>query len=123
MESAIKFSSRIVSCLVVASTVGLAWAAGTGAARASEPVQYLTEKVAYGDLNLDTAAGAKTLYIRLRYAAKHVCSPVAAEPRDLNGFHIWQSCVDSAIASAVEQVNKPMLSGLHDLKVSVSRTG
>jgi UrcA family protein len=123
MKSAIQSSTRMVSSLVVVTVMGLACTANAGVARAADPGQYLTEKVAYGDLNLDTAAGAKTLYVRLRYAAKNVCAPVVAEPRDLNGYHIWQNCVDGALASAVGQINKPLLSALHNLKVNVSSTG
>jgi UrcA family protein len=123
MKSAIKTSSRTIFSLLAVTVLGLACAAGPGPVRASEPAQYLTEKVAYGDLNLDTAAGAKTLYVRLRHAAKNVCSPVAVEPRDLNVYRIWQTCVDDALASAVGQINKPMLTALHNLRVNVARAG
>lgn len=123
MNSAIKFRSRMIASMLAASVLVLAGAANVAAAQASLPGEYLTERVAYDDLNLDTAAGAKALYARLHYAAKHVCAPAQVAPSDLSRYQIWQSCVDMALASAVRKINNPLLTALHNQRVSIASTG
>ena len=72
----------------------------------------LTKVVAYGDLNLETEAGAKVLYSRLRNAAKDVCAPL--ESRGMRPRRIWQNCFDNAVTTAVVQVNKTRVTALHN---------
>jgi UrcA family protein len=62
-----------------------------------------TRTVAYGDLNLDSAGGAKALYHRIKAAAREVCSPL--DGKDLTLRAAWQSCYDHAIDAAVVKVN------------------
>jgi UrcA family protein len=71
----------------------------------------LTTVVAYEDLNVDTTAGAKALYSRLRAAAKEVCAPL--EGRHLRRS-LWQGCFDNAVTAAVVQVNKTRVTALHN---------
>jgi UrcA family protein len=76
----------------------------------------LTQKVAYADLNLDSVSGARTLYARLKGAAREVCSPL--ESSNVLRRAAWQSCFDHAVDTAVATVNKAQLTAL---RVGVSR--
>jgi len=62
---------------------------------------------------------AKALYARLRNGAEDVCS--SFEGRDLAFKKLWQSCFDSAVASAVAQINRTGLTTLHNQTVSRSK--
>jgi UrcA family protein len=55
--------------------------------------------VAYGDLDLSVPSGAQTLYVRLRGAARAVCSP--RETREPERRRDWALCVDTALDEAV----------------------
>jgi UrcA family protein len=75
--------------------------------------------VAYSDLNLDSPAGAKTLYRRIAYAARQVCgSPAAAwYPGQRQK---WQTCYRTAVENAIRKVNRPVLTALHEQQVRVA---
>ncbi len=107
-------STPVIAVLVAA----LAAAAGAGSAIAAQPDDALTKKVAYGDLDLESAQGAKALYARIRSAARGVCAPF--ESRELSRLPAWQACVDNAVESAVARINKPLVSALHSQSVSRS---
>jgi UrcA family protein len=79
------------------------------AAQASQPVvdNALTAKVQFADLNLDSNAGAKILYSRLREAARDVCSPLLGQ--DLASKARWNKCYEGAIAAAVVKINSAAL--------------
>jgi UrcA family protein len=81
----------------------------------------LTKKVTYGDLNLDDEQGAKALYNRIRSAAQEVCAPF--ESKELARRIPWQTCVDHAVTSGVEQVNRPLVTSVHNRSVNRSPAG
>jgi UrcA family protein len=58
-----------------------------------------TAQVAYGDLDLATPAGAKTLAQRVDAACAR------PDIRDLKSVSAWQQCKDTARYSAMEQLN------------------
>ncbi|MGH8218184.1 MAG: UrcA family protein [Steroidobacteraceae bacterium] len=64
--------------------------------------------VSYGDLNLATEHGTRTLLERIRSAANEVCARVP-DDRDLARFEMHTRCVRQAIARAVRQVGNPHL--------------
>lgn len=72
--------------------------------------------VAFGDLDMRRAAGANTLYSRLRAAARTVCSPMAS--RDLMERRDWSHCYSEALDHAVSATGSDELSTLH-----LTRTG
>jgi UrcA family protein len=121
MKSLIKSQSATIPSVIAVTIVALVCAVSAGRAQASEASQPLTKKVTYGDLNLDTESGAKALYARLRYAAKYVCS--SYESKELSRQKVWQICVNNALASAVQQINKPMVTALYRPSVNGSSTG
>src|SRR5262245_64919802 len=76
----------------------------------------LTKVVNYSDLNLNAAAGAQTLYGRLRMAATQVCAPFWGST--LTDKARWRECFEPALARSVAEVDAPMLTALH-----LSRSG
>jgi UrcA family protein len=58
-----------------------------------------TTQVAYADLKLDTAAGAKALAGRVDAACER------PDMRDARAMSDWKQCRDSARTSAMEQLN------------------
>jgi UrcA family protein len=65
MTTSIKIQSKSIASIIAASFALLGWVAAAGSAQAAEPIEAPTKVVNYGDLNLDTAAGAHTMYARL----------------------------------------------------------
>jgi UrcA family protein len=84
-------------------------ALATGARAADVPQVH----VKYGDLNVNTQAGAAALYQRIRFAADQVCELPNA--RNLAVAAKMQACADHAVATAVATVNNPTLTGLYDV--------
>jgi UrcA family protein len=111
MKTAIRTQSKSITSIVAASLVVIGWVVTAGSAHAAEAVEPLTKTVVYGDLNLDTEAGARVLYSRLRIAANAVCSPL--EGRSLSLQSRWQACYDNAMASAVAKVNHAAVTALY----------
>ncbi len=96
--------NRITSLIVLASFTGLAF----GAAPSDNPPQ---RAVSYADLNLNRKAGAETLLVRIKHAAREVCAPLmnTAVITPLS----YQHCVTQAIDRAVADVNAPVLAQVH----------
>jgi UrcA family protein len=83
-------------------------------ARADESVDTLPHKVvSFKDLNLDTPEGAAVLYRRITSAANEVCGN--PNRYDLSQWKL-QICVKDAVARAITQVNRPMLTSLYNEK-------
>jgi UrcA family protein len=78
--------------------VGFATPAMAGA------VTVKTEHVRYGDLDLSTAEGVKTLERRVDAAAKRVCDVSPPKPGNLTRQQAGRSCLAKARASARQQV-------------------
>jgi len=96
------------SLISVAATSALAFMGLTAQANASET---LTNTVNYADLNLESAAGAKVLYMRLRGAAQVVCHSL--QGRSVRELSEYNACFDHAVAAAVASINNPGLSALY----------
>ena len=106
MYSNLKTASRIP--LAITTAVLLACVAVSTARANDEP---RSEVVKFADLNVDTPAGAQTLYGRIHAAAKRVCS---------DGDPIWRlavaACARDAEARAVAKVGLPQLTALYRMK-------
>jgi UrcA family protein len=77
-----------------------------------------TARISYADLNLNSEAGARTLYQRLKRAAERVCDGV-----DRRGIGP-RECYETALADAVNDVGAPRLQALHrGSGVSARRSG
>jgi UrcA family protein len=110
MKTAIKTQS-ITKAAVAASFFALGFTAIGGtvlaqpatAAEATAP-STVSYPVGYSDLDVSTTKGAKTLYLRIRYAAETLCESAATW-----GKKEGQACVNKAISDAVARVNAPLL--------------
>jgi UrcA family protein len=75
--------------------------------------------VRFSDLNLASAEGARILYHRIQAAARKACGPNFAAwypgvPQK------WNACYDETVASAVRQIDRPMLTALYERRLSVA---
>lgn len=94
---------------------------GAHAGEAQHPNQVTTSvRVSYADLDLSEAAGAKTLYARIKSAAKEACGPEPAvlDLRDAAGYN---ACYEQAVAKAVNRVGSEQLNALHAARSGKSR--
>jgi UrcA family protein len=106
MNNLIKTQSKLAKFIVAAGFLSLAGAAIGGTALASEPpaASTVTYPVGYSDLDVSTAKGAKTLYLRIRFAAETVCESAATW-----GKKEGDACVNKAVNDAVARINAPRL--------------
>jgi UrcA family protein len=102
----INFSIRSLALVAVIGLLG-----ATPVLAEPEPVHSM--KVSYSDLDLNTQSGAKTLYDRIRGAARQVCG---YEGQTFTDQALWRSCFNGAISDAVATVNNPRLTALHQGK-------
>ena len=70
------------------------------------------QTVSFADLDLSKAAGAQTLYKRIKAAARNVCGP-ADNYTFVTPSKAFRKCYDKAIADAVAQIDRPSLTALH----------
>jgi UrcA family protein len=117
MKTSIKTQSKLLKSIVAASFVALGGAAIGGNALALEASAASTTNgsvaypVGYRDLDVSTMKGAKTLYLRIRYAAEVVCESAATWGKK-EGY----ACVNKAVDDAVVRINRPLLSQYHQLR-------
>jgi UrcA family protein len=101
----IKTQSKLLKFIVAAGFLSLAGAAIGGTALASPTAaSTVTYPVGYSDLDVSTAKGAKTLYLRIRYAAETVCESAATW-----GKKEGDACVNKAVNDAVARISAPRL--------------
>jgi UrcA family protein len=92
---------------------GMAFLGCTGQgspARAAEPIRV---NVSYADLNMESPAGVRVLYVRLRSAARRVCAPLD-DGRQTSGNFPYLRCYKTALDSAVVKINRPALTAMHE---------
>jgi UrcA family protein len=112
-----KTQSDLVKFLVAAGFFALGCTAIGGTALAQEPTaasttnESVTYPVGFSDLDVSTMKGAKTLYLRIRYAAETLCESAATW-----GKKEGQACVRKAIDDAVARVDVPLLTQYNDLR-------
>jgi UrcA family protein len=75
--------------------------------------------VRFSDLNLASPEGAGILYNRIRDAARKACGPSFASwypgvPEK------WNACYEETVASAIRQVDRPMLTALYERHPTVA---
>jgi UrcA family protein len=112
MKNLIKTQSNLAKFIL-----GVGFLAIGGTALASEPTAAsttnwsVTYPVRYSDLDVSTVKGAKTLYLRIRYAAETLCESAATW-----GKKEGQACVNKAINGAVARINAPPLTQYNQLR-------
>jgi len=123
MNNLIKTQSKIAKFVLAAGFLSLGGAALGGTALASEPFtstsnSSVTHPVGYGDLDISTAKGAKTLYLRIRYAAETLCENAATWSKKEG-----EACVNKAVNDAVARVNAPLLTQYTQLRSKGDKAG
>jgi UrcA family protein len=74
--------------------------------------------VRYSDLDVSKMKGAKTLYLRIRYAAETLCESAATW-----GKKEGEACVNKAVNDAVARVDVPLLTQYSQLRSRGDRAG
>jgi UrcA family protein len=124
MNNVIKTQSNMAKVMVAASFFALGCTAIGGTALAQEPASpsttnwSVTYPVRYSDLDVSTTQGAKTLYLRIRYAAETLCESAATW-----GKKEGEACVNKAVNDAVARVNVPLLTQYNQLRTNGDKSG
>ncbi len=130
MKNVVKTRSKFAKFVVAAGFLGFGSTAIGGNALAQQatsvasPAEHSTTDwlatypVRYSDLDISKMKGAKTLYLRIRYAAETLCESTATW-RKKEGA----ACVRKAIDDAVARVNSPLLSQYHQLRSKGDKAG
>jgi UrcA family protein len=122
MNNLIKTQSHLTKFMVAASFFASMAIGGT--ALAQEPAARsttnwsVTYPVRYSDLDVSTTNGAKTLYLRIRYAAETLCESAATW-----GKKQGQACVNEAVNDAVARINAPVLTQYNHLRSKGDKAG
>ena len=124
MKNLIKTQSNLAKLLVAAGVLSLGCTAIGGTALAQEPAAAsttqwaVTSPVRYSDLDVSTAQGAKTLYLRIRYAAETLCESAATW-----GKKEGEACVNKAVNDAVTHIDAPLLKQYSQLRTKGDKAG
>jgi UrcA family protein len=122
MKNLIKTQSGLTKFMVAAGFFALSCTAIDGTALAVEPsaktIELVTYPVGYSDLDVSTTKGAKTLYLRIRYAAGTLCESAATW-----GKQEGQACVNKAVNDAVGSVDVPLLTQYSQLRSKSDKAG
>jgi len=132
MKNVIKTQSELAKIMVVAGFFALSCTAIGGTALAQQPAaaeappassQSVTHwsvsyPVRYSDLDVSKMDGAKTLYLRIRYAAQTLCESAATW-----GKKEGDACVDKAVNDAVARVDAPLLTQYSQLRSKGDKAG
>jgi UrcA family protein len=130
VKNVLKTQSQLAKFVVAAGFLGCGSAAIGGnalaqqATAAASPAEHsttnwlVTYPVRYSDLDISKMKGAKTLYLRIRYAAETLCESTATW-----GKKEGEACVRKAIDDAVARVNSPLLLQYHQLRSKGDKAG
>jgi UrcA family protein len=112
--------AKLVKAILAAGFLSLGCAAIGGNALASDipAAATVTYLVGYSDLDVSTMRGAKTLYLRIRFAAETLC-----ESSVTWGKKEGEACVRKAVNDAVARVDAPLLSQYHQLRSNGDKAG
>jgi UrcA family protein len=122
MNNLIKTQSNLVKFIVAVSFLSLGGTALAQSAAAAEatPASATTVSypVGYSDLDVSTTKGAKTLYLRIRYAAETLCESAATW-----GKKEGEACVNKAVNDTVARINAPLLTKYSQLRSKGDKSG
>jgi UrcA family protein len=90
---------------------GIAFTLSMLTASAGDTIVTKSQVVRFSDLNLSSDDGVRTLYQRMRGAARLVCADADRSLR-LEQPN-YQTCFKKAVGDAVSQVNQPALTAMH----------
>jgi UrcA family protein len=112
--------SKLVKAMLAAGFLSLGCTAiSTNALASDSPATTtVTYPVGYSDIDISTTKGAKTLYLRIRFAAETLCEGAATW-----GKKEGEACVHNAVNDAVARVDAPLLSQYHQLRSKTDKAG
>jgi len=131
MKNLIKTRSGLANFVAVAGFFALGCTAIGGTALAQQPAAAeaaaassrstthwaVSYPVRYSDLDLSKMKGAKTLYLRIHYAAEMLCESAATW-----GKKQGEACVQKAVNDAVARVDAPLLTQYSQLRSKGDKT-
>lgn len=97
--------TRLISSVFVAIAL-----AGMAAPSALAESRTVSVRVAYGDLNLASPAGAKTMMDRLQSASKRACGNTGA--RGAMETRMARTCMKQAMTDAVKRLDAPVVTAM-----------
>ncbi len=85
-----------------------------GSAAAPSQFEDVSVRVSYADLNIESEAGAKVLYSRLKHASEKACN-VGSYLEDFSVSRAFEAktCYRNALAKAVENIGSDALTRMH----------
>jgi UrcA family protein len=108
--------NRVRFAMISAGIAVLACAGSGQLAWAAEPMRV---SVSYADLNIESAPGLRLLYGRLQSAARRVCAPLDDGRQSLGNFP-FHRCYETALNSAIADIDKPVLTAMHKSRRQVA---
>jgi UrcA family protein len=120
MKTSIKTQSKLAKAILTAGFLSLGCVAiGANALASDSPAAAtVTYPVGYSDLDISTTNGAKTLYLRIRYAAETLCESAATW-----GKKEGDACVQKTVNDAVTRVDAPLLTQYSQLRSKGDKAG
>jgi UrcA family protein len=124
MNNVIKTQSALAKFMVAAGFLAVGCTAIGGTALAQSASSQSTTPwsvsypVRYSDLDVSKIKGAKTLYLRIRYAAQTLCESAATW-----GKKEGEACVQKAVNEAVARVDAPLLTQYNELRSRHDKAG
>jgi UrcA family protein len=103
---------KYILSIIVVVALG---APAIASADAKSQLQGVSVKVSYADLNLEKQAGAKTLYRRLRLAARQACDVGSLQQEgSVRRLTEARQCYSNALSKAVEELDNQFLTQIHN---------
>jgi UrcA family protein len=126
MKNVIKIRSEFAKFVVAAGFLAIAGTTLAGTAMAQQPAAapattthtLVSYPVRYSDLDVSKLNGAKTLYLRIRYAAQTLCASNATWGRKEG-----DACVQKSVNDAVARVDAPLLTQYSQLRIKGDKAG
>jgi UrcA family protein len=85
-----------------------------GSAASPSEFEDTSERVSYADLDINSAAGAKILYSRLKLAAEKACGvELYLQHRSFERIRIANNCYREALSDAVDSIDSEALTKVH----------
>jgi UrcA family protein len=104
--------SKLVALVFVAGIGAMVGVQAASAQSLSSNEDTVSVRVSYGDINLGSQAGAKTMVARIHRAAEQVCGP-QPDHKALDLTRSYDRCVSSAVGGAVASINRPSVTALN----------
>ena len=106
-------SLRLPAAFAIGSCVLASLLAAPSPVRADSVAETSTKIVHFADLNINNRQGVEVLYGRIQGAARDVCGPAESAGSRIPSS-AWQACMANAVKTAVQRVDRPLLTAYYD---------